>query len=175
MPPLETNPQFLSPRAAESKIRGRRPHHSAADPSNADLRAVSLSPSRAVNSPARAQSPASTKELTPEKTPVGSPQKSSAPSTRPNSARNSRVSGIFPLADGSETSLLDIKSDMMVKWMYEQQLRKQYTSGANPAEGVVLKKCRGSFTCCPPDLQSAPDGLYAMVTQMNVKVSTPLS
>jgi hypothetical protein len=58
---------------------------------------------------------------------------------------------------------------MMVKWLYEQQLRKQYANGQNKFEGVVLKKARGDFTCCPPEMSLIPNSLYTMVAQMNVR------
>lgn len=67
---------------------------------------------------------------------------------------------------------------MMVNWLYDQQLRKQYASGADPFEGVVLKKSRGNFTCCPPHMAAIPESLYAMISQMNVRcamtVNTPV-
>lgn len=67
---------------------------------------------------------------------------------------------------------------MMVKWLYEQQVRKQYASGHSAFEGVVLKKARGDFTCCPPQMKLIPDSLYNMVIQMNVRcamtVNTPV-
>jgi hypothetical protein len=64
-----------------------------------------------------------------------------------------------------------IKHDMMVKWLYEQQLRISYASGAyENMEGVVLKKSRGSFTCFPPQLAAFPSGLFSMVVEMNVRV-----
>jgi hypothetical protein len=67
---------------------------------------------------------------------------------------------------------------MMVNWLYEQQLRKQYASGADPFEGVVLKKSRGNFTCCPLQMSAIPASLYAVVSTMNVRcamtVNTPV-
>jgi hypothetical protein len=67
---------------------------------------------------------------------------------------------------------------MMVNWLYEQQLRKQYASGMDPYEGVVLKKARGNFTCCPPQMAGIPGSLFAVVAQMNVRcamtVNTPV-
>jgi hypothetical protein len=67
---------------------------------------------------------------------------------------------------------------MMVNWLYEQQLRKQYASGMDPYEGVVLKKARGNFTCCPPQMAAIPGSLFAVVAQMNVRcamtVNTPV-
>ncbi|PTB34760.1 hypothetical protein M441DRAFT_85102 [Trichoderma asperellum CBS 433.97] len=66
----------------------------------------------------------------------------------------------------------------MVNWLHEQQLRKQYASGFDPFEGVVLKKARGNFTCCPKQLAIFPEGIYAMVSLMNVRcamtVNTPV-
>ncbi|OIW23665.1 hypothetical protein CONLIGDRAFT_585920 [Coniochaeta ligniaria NRRL 30616] len=102
---------------------------------------------------------------------------SRAGASRPASLRQS---AIFPSLDAtnSRISLIDIKNDMMVKWLYEQQLRKQYASGDNTFEGVVLKRARGDFTCCPPQMNLIPNSLYAMVTQMNVRcamtVNTPV-
>lgn len=73
---------------------------------------------------------------------------------------------------------MDIKNDMMVNWLYEQQLRKQYASGTYAFEGVVLKKARGNFTCCPAEMSSIPGSLYTMVARMNVRcamtVNTPV-
>jgi hypothetical protein len=79
---------------------------------------------------------------------------------------------------GSTVNLNDIKSDMMVKWLYEQQLRKHYASGQDAFEGAVLKKGRGNFTCCPPQMSLIPNSLYEMVTHMNVRcamtINTPV-
>src|SRR4029434_10022499 len=75
-------------------------------------------------------------------------------------------------------SITEICNDMMVNWLYEQQLCKQLASGMDPYEGVVLKKARGTFICCPPQMAAIPDSLYAVVSQMNVRcamtVNTPL-
>lgn len=75
-------------------------------------------------------------------------------------------------------AIIELKNDMMVNWLYEQQLRKQYASGVDPFEGVVLKKSRGNFTCCPPHMAAIPESLYAMISQMNVRcamtVNTPV-
>ncbi|KAK2068327.1 hypothetical protein P8C59_002969 [Phyllachora maydis] len=66
---------------------------------------------------------------------------------------------------------------MMVNWLYEQQVRKQYASCHNPFEGVVLKKTRGNYTCCPPHMAALPASLFTAVCQMNVRcamtVNTP--
>jgi len=88
---------------------------------------------------------------------------------------------IFPAGDHRNTdvdALNEVRNDMMVNWLYEQQLRKQYATGDDPFEGVVLKKSRGNFTCCPPHMAAIPESLFAMVSQMNVRcamtVNTPV-
>ncbi|KAM7184739.1 glucans biosynthesis glucosyltransferase H [Rhypophila sp. PSN 637] len=97
-----------------------------------------------------------------------------------NRATSSRHS-IFPAGDSRNDdigTIVDIRSDMMVNHLYEQLLRKQYATGMDPYEGVVLKKERGSFTCCPPQMAAIPGSLFDMVTQMNVRcamtVNTPV-
>lgn len=63
----------------------------------------------------------------------------------------------------------------MVNSLFEQMCRKQYSTGGDPYEGVVLKKARGSFTCCPPQMAAIPNSLYAMVTQMNVRCAMTIN
>lgn len=100
--------------------------------------------------------------------------------TDPSRRSTIRNSAGFPLEEpySSLGSLVDVKNDMMVKWLYEQQLRKTYNLGQSVLEGVVLKKARGSFTCCPPEMSLITNSLYAMVTQMNVRcamtINTPV-
>ncbi|KAK4670264.1 uncharacterized protein QC763_210170 [Podospora pseudopauciseta] len=99
----------------------------------------------------------------------------------PSRSRASFRHSVFPAGDqrNHDTgTIMEIRNDMMVNWLYEQQLRKQYASGMDPYEGVVLKKARGNFTCCPPQMAGIPESLYAMVSQMNVRcamtVNTPV-
>lgn len=97
--------------------------------------------------------------------------------SRTTSSRNS----IFPAGDArneDNKALVDLRSDMMVNHLYEQLLRKQYATGMDPYEGIVLKKEKGSFTCCPPQMAAIPGSLYDMICQMNVRcamtVNTPV-
>lgn len=39
-----------------------------------------------------------------------------------------------------------------------------------PGEGVVLKKGKNNYTCCPPQLRDIPYGLYDMAMELNVRV-----
>ena len=103
--------------------------------------------------------------------------KTSPRTSRAPSLRNSFLPAHDARSRDSET-INEIRNDMMVNWLYEQQLRKQYASGADPYEGVVLKKGRGAFACCPPQMAAIPDSLFAVVAQMNVRcamtVNTPV-
>ncbi len=65
---------------------------------------------------------------------------------------------------------MDIKHDVMVNWLYQQQLEKLWGS-CLPHEGVVLKKARGDFICCPPSLRDHESMLFQQVSLLNVKVS----
>lgn len=88
-------------------------------------------------------------------------------------ARSIRASSLFPEGDfRNETrqSVLDIKGDVMVNWLHQQQLEKLWAVGA-PGEGVVLKKSRDNFTCSPSSLKNSPTGFFDQVVAMNVRVS----
>ena len=102
---------------------------------------------------------------------VGHSASSPSSTTGPLPPRASLPPNIpFRIGADAGFSIVDVKNDMMVNWLYEQQLRKQYASGLDQVEGVVLKKARGDFTCFPPELQADPTGLFAMVVKMNVRV-----
>jgi len=77
---------------------------------------------------------------------------------------------ILAITEDGGPSLLDVKSDMMVKWIYEELLRRQYASGIDAFEGVVVKKTRGHFACYPQGRSSEPSGFFAMAAEMNVRV-----
>jgi len=79
---------------------------------------------------------------------------------------------LYPSGDfrNARESLLDVKSDVMCSWLYQQQLERQYATGILPGEGVVLKKGRNSYACCPPHLQDMRYSLYDMAMELNVRV-----
>lgn len=85
----------------------------------------------------------------------------------------SRPASLYPEGDfrnSPRESMLDIKTDVMASWLQQQQLEKLWST-ESPGEGVVLKKEKGSYSCCPPDLQGDRGGLFDSVVQMNVRVS----
>jgi hypothetical protein len=91
-----------------------------------------------------------------------------------NSLTHSRRSSQYPQGDFRNSAIeevLDIKSDVMVNFIHQQQMQKLWTSHM-PSEGVVLKKSRGNYTCSPDILRREIGGLFDQVVAMNVKVIT---
>lgn len=84
----------------------------------------------------------------------------------------SRPASLYPTGDfrNARESLLDVKADVMCSWLYQQQLERQYATGILPGEGVVLKKGRNNYACCPAQLQDMRGGLYDMTMELNVRV-----
>ncbi|KAI0164495.1 glycosyl transferase family group 2-domain-containing protein [Hypoxylon sp. FL1284] len=78
---------------------------------------------------------------------------------------------IYPRGDfrNAQESLLDVKGDVMCSWLYQQQLERQYATGILPGEGVVLKKGKNNYACCPAYLQDVPNNLHDMAMQLNVR------
>jgi hypothetical protein len=110
--------------------------------------------------------------VSPVKMTLTPPEGSTHP-TPIRSAFSSRSSAIYPSGDfrnGDSGSILDIKADMMVNWLHQQQVERLWSAGL-PDEGVVLKKARDSFSCSPSSLRNEPNGFYENVVAMNVRVS----
>lgn len=85
----------------------------------------------------------------------------------------SRPASVFPEGDfrnHAKEEILDIKCDMMVNNLYQQQMELLWTAGGHD-EGILLKKSRGKYACCPSDLESEPVGFFKAVETLNVRVS----
>jgi hypothetical protein len=72
--------------------------------------------------------------------------------------------------NGAATQLMDIKADVMVNWLHHQQQERMWTNYGWD-EGVILKKARDDYVCCPSDMLQHADGFYNSVKKLNVKVS----
>ena len=93
-------------------------------------------------------------------------------STLTRTPLTSRPSSIFPDGDFRNQTVeivLDIKADVMVSWLHQQQVEKLWSTSL-PGEGVVLKKARDSFTCCPLSLKSEESGIFDLITALNARV-----
>lgn len=62
----------------------------------------------------------------------------------------------------------DLKCDMMVNWLYQQQMELLWTAGGHD-EGIVLKKSRGAYACCPSDIDQEPAGFFKAIQTLNVR------
>jgi hypothetical protein len=63
----------------------------------------------------------------------------------------------------------DIKHEVMVNYLYQQQCSHLWVSdGSGEIEGVVLRKTRGQYMACPPQLGSSP--FAAACAALNVQV-----
>ncbi|SPQ19868.1 bfeb8525-7d1a-4463-a4ed-5f6b06872e9d [Thermothielavioides terrestris] len=91
----------------------------------------------------------------------------SAPSLRPDSelhpptprysSRPQSISGRSVKSTGSSLFLDDIKHEVMVNYLYQQQCSHLWVSdGSGEIEGVLLRKSRGQYMACPPQLGNSP-------------------
>lgn len=86
----------------------------------------------------------------------------------------SRPASIYPNGEyrmSQHEELNEIKCDVMVNWLYQQQMEKLWTAGGHD-EGVVLKKGKGAYTCCPADIVEEPYGFFKAIETLNVRVRT---
>ncbi len=105
--------------------------------------------------------------LSSKTTPAGTTPAASRPVSRPGS--------IYPSGDfrnAAVDEIADIKADVMVNWLYQQQMERLWTTG-DRGEGVLLKKKRAEYTCCPQELQQDYAGLFDAVVKLNVRVGHP--
>jgi hypothetical protein len=88
-----------------------------------------------------------------------------------NSGSWSRPSSSLSSGDFRESQdMNELKCDVMVNWLYQQQMERLWTAGGMD-EGVILKKGRGAYTCCPADITEEQDGFFRAVETLNVRVS----
>lgn len=73
--------------------------------------------------------------------------------SRPQSTR----SGHSTPSNQSSVFLDEIKHEVMVNYLYQQQCSQLWVSdGSGEVEGVLLRKSRGHYMACPPQLGSSP-------------------
>ncbi|KAI1389537.1 glycosyl transferase family group 2-domain-containing protein [Hypoxylon trugodes] len=89
----------------------------------------------------------------------------------PQPRSTSPASSLDPIEQirNARKNFINVRSDVMCSWLYQQQLERQYTTGLEFDEGVVLKKGKNDYACCPPSLQEVPNGLYDMIMELNVR------
>lgn len=89
-------------------------------------------------------------------------------------SRPQSISGRSVRSNGSSMFIDDIKHEVMVNYLYQQQCSQLWVSdGSGEVEGVLLRKSRGHYMACPPELGNSA---FAMAcAALNVQVRTILS
>ena len=80
-------------------------------------------------------------------------------------------SSLAPSVRSAESSYLDdIKHEVMVNYLYQQQCSRLWVSdGSGEIEGVLLRKARNQYLACPPALANS---VFAIVcADLNVQVN----
>lgn len=73
------------------------------------------------------------------------------------------------LEDELTEQMNNLKCDIMADYLHQQQLQRRWmTTGVD--EGVMLKKSKHSYACCPAELSQEEAGFYQMVKLLNVRV-----
>lgn len=106
----------------------------------------------------------------PESSPEGSVQlELQPPASRFNSSRNSFSRNSISNRSTSSTFLDDIKHEVMVNYLYQQQCANLWVSdGTGEVEGVLLRKAKNMYMACPPDLGES--SFAAACAALNVQV-----
>ena len=86
---------------------------------------------------------------------------------------SSRASLAPSVRSGRNSFLDDIKHEVMVNYLYQQQCSHLWVSdGSGVCEGVLLRKARNHYLACPSQLANSA---FAMAcTELNVQVSCML-
>ncbi|OAA52289.1 Glycosyl transferase, family 2 [Beauveria brongniartii RCEF 3172] len=80
-----------------------------------------------------------------------------APTPRYSSRPGSTRSGHSTPSNQSSYMLDEIKHEVMVNYLYQQQCSQLWVSdGSGEIEGVLLRKSRGQYMACPPQLVHSP-------------------
>lgn len=83
----------------------------------------------------------------------GSDMELQPPTPKFGSSRNS----LSARSTQSSAFLDDIKHEVMVNYLYQQQCSHLWVSdGSGEIEGVLLRKSRNMYMACPPQLGSSP-------------------
>jgi hypothetical protein len=107
-------------------------------------------------------------------TPISQPSSSLGEndSLQPATAVSGNRASLYPAGDFRNSSIPDIndmKAEIMCNYLHQQQMKKMWSNGGRE-EGVILRKSREEYTCCPPDLQFQKNGLFDAARKLNVRV-----
>lgn len=91
----------------------------------------------------------------------------SVPSPQSGPSRNSVSGRSF---NSSSSHIDDIKHEVMVNFLYQQQCSHMWIGEqSGQVEGVLLRKARGNYLACPPDLSRS--AFHSAAVALNIQVS----
>lgn len=95
---------------------------------------------------------------------------------RPPAQRfNSSRSSFSNRSTHSSTFLDDIRHEVMVNYLYQQQCSALWVSdGSGSLEGCLLKKSKNLYMACPPGLGETPFGGACAALNVQVSIFRPL-
>jgi hypothetical protein len=94
-----------------------------------------------------------------------------ATASRRPSFENRLATPARPLRRTSGASkVFELKNEILASWLHAQQVENLWSEGSAD-EGVVIKKGKDEYTCCPTSLMDTRDGFYDAVRALNVRVS----
>lgn len=74
--------------------------------------------------------------------------------------------------NGSSVFLDEIKHEVMVNYLYQQQCSQLWVSdGSGEIEGVLLRKARGLYMACPPQLGNSAFAAACSALNVQVKIA----
>lgn len=122
-----------------------------------------------------------------EKTPPSRPaQENADPAPSPSGAghltpagttnRPVSLSARSARSTASSAFFNDIRHEVMVNYLYQQQCSRLWVGDlAGEAEGVLLRKARGQYMACPPQLAASPLAVSCAALNVQVRSRRPVS
>lgn len=109
-----------------------------------------------------------------EKPSTGNDMEMHAPTPRYSSRPGSTRSGGSTPSNQSSYMLDEIKHEVMVNYLYQQQCSQLWVSdGSGEIEGVLLRKSRGHYMACPPQLVHSPFAQACCALNVQVRLYSP--
>lgn len=97
------------------------------------------------------------------------------PPTPKFQSRPQSISGRSVRSNGSSMFIDEIKHEVMVNYLYQQQCSQLWVSdGSGEVEGVLLRKARGHYMACPPQLGNSAFAMACAALNVQVRYTTPL-
>ena len=116
--------------------------------------------------------PPATQHVSSEKAPAPSPSDAGLLQPAPTYTRRNSSSARSTRSTGSSVFFDEIKHEVMVNYLYQQQCSHLWVGElAGEVEGVLLRKQRGHYMACPPQLAASP--LATSCAALNVQVRSP--